>query len=122
MHMLNKVEFPLTNSQISQFFLENEYTNYFTVQKSLSELIEDGFVFLNVNRNTSYYHLTSEGRESLKFFENKIPNPIVDDVDMFLMNNKYELRNEVGTVSDYYEHLTATMWFTVRLKKGQHPY
>ena len=37
MHMLNKVEFPLTNSQISQFFLENEYTNYFTVQKSLSE-------------------------------------------------------------------------------------
>ena len=89
MHMLNKVEFPLTNSQISQFFLENEYTNYFTVQKSLSELIEDGFVFLNVNRNTSYYHLTSEGRESLKFFENKIPNPIVDDVDMFLMNNKY---------------------------------
>ena len=41
MHMLNKVEFPLTNSQISQFFLENEYTNYFTVQKSLSELIED---------------------------------------------------------------------------------
>ena len=32
MHMLNKVEFPLTNSQISQFSLENEYTNYFTVQ------------------------------------------------------------------------------------------
>ena len=68
MHMLNKVEFPLTNSQISQFFLENEYTNYFTVQKSLSELIEDGFVFLNINRNTSYYHLTSEGREVIKFF------------------------------------------------------
>ena len=121
MHMLNKVEFPLTNSQISQFFLENEYTNYFTVQKSLSELIEDGFVFLNVNRNTSYYHLTSEGRESLKFFENKIPNPIVDDVDMFLMNNKYELRNEVGTVSDYYRASNATMWFTVRLKKGTAP-
>ncbi|MFQ6929607.1 MAG: DUF4364 family protein [Eubacterium sp.] len=46
MHMLNKVEFPLTNSQISQFFLENEYTNYFTVQKSLSELIEDVICFL----------------------------------------------------------------------------
>ena len=46
MHMLNKVEFPLTNSQISQFFLENEYTNYFTVQKSLSELIEEWICFL----------------------------------------------------------------------------
>ena len=88
MHMLNKVEFPLTN--------------YFSVQKAISELIEDGFVFSNVNRNTSYYHLSSEGRESLKFFENKIPNQIVDDIDMFLVDNKYELRNEVGTVSDYY--------------------
>ncbi len=102
MHMLNKVEFPLTNSQISQFFLENEYTNYFTVQKAIHELIEDGFVFSNVNRNTSYYHLTSEGRESLDFFESKIPAPIVDDVYMFLSRNKYELRNEIGTVSDYY--------------------
>ena len=26
MHMLNKVDFPLTNTQIAQFFLENEYT------------------------------------------------------------------------------------------------
>ena len=118
MHMLNKVEFPLTNSQISQFFLENEYTNYFTVQKSLSELIEDGFVFLNVNRNTSYYHLTSEGRESLKFFENKIPNPIVDDVDMFLMNNKYELRNEVGTVSDYYRASNGDYVVHCQVKEG----
>ena len=37
MHMLNKVEFPLTNTQISQFFLENEYTNYFAVQKAINE-------------------------------------------------------------------------------------
>ena len=46
--------------------------------------------------------MTSEGRESLKFFENKIPNAIIDDMDTFLITNKYELRNEVGTVSDYY--------------------
>lgn len=25
LYMLNKVDFPLTNSQISEFFLENEY-------------------------------------------------------------------------------------------------
>ena len=73
MHMLDEVEFPLTNAQITKFFLENEYATYFMVQKTISELIEDGFVFSNVKRNTSYYHLTSEGRESIKFFENKVP-------------------------------------------------
>ncbi len=103
MHMLDNVEFPLTNEQISQFFLDYEYTGYFAVQKALNELIEDDFVVSNVNQNTSYYRLTSEGRESLKFFENKIPNQMADDVIAFLMKNKYELRNEVGTVSDYYK-------------------
>lgn len=102
MHMLNKVEFPLTNDQITQFFLENEYTNYFAVQKAINGLIEGDFIFADIKRNTSYYHLTSEGRENIKFFSNKIPNNIIDDLDSFLINNKYELRNEVGTVSDYY--------------------
>ena len=46
--------------------------------------------------------MTSEGRENFKFFSNKIPNDIIDDLDTFLITNKYELRNEAGTVSDYY--------------------
>lgn len=75
-------------------------------------------MFLNVNRNTSYYHLTSEGRESLKFFENKIPNQIVDDVDMFLIENKYELRNEAGTVSDYYRAANGDYIVHCQVKEG----
>lgn len=118
MYMLNKVEFPLTNTQIAQFFLDEEYTNYFNVQKAINELIEDGFVFLNVNRNTSYYHLASEGRESLKFFENRIPASIIDDVDMFLVNNKYELRNEVGTVADYYRATNGDYVVHCQVKEG----
>lgn len=38
----------------------------------------------------------------MEYFGNKISNAIIDDVDMFLIKNKYELRNEVGTLSDYY--------------------
>lgn len=102
MHMLNKVDFPLTNSQITNFFTENDYTNYFVVQQCLNELIEAGYIFSDENRNTTYYHLTAEGRESLGFFENNIPNHMVDEVDMFLINNKYELRKEIGTTTDYY--------------------
>ena len=32
LYMLQKVDFPLTNSQISEFVLDKEYTNYFTLQ------------------------------------------------------------------------------------------
>lgn len=107
LYMLNKVDFPLTNAQISEFFLENEYTNYFSLQEAINDLDDSGFIFSEAIRNTSYYHLTSEGRQTLEYFGNKIPNAIIDDVDIFLIKNKYELRNEVGTLSDYYRSSTG---------------
>lgn len=107
LYMLNKVDFPLTNAQISEFFLENEYTNYFSLQEAINDLDDSGFIFSEAIRNTSYYHLTSEGRQTLVYFGNKIPNAIIDDVDIFLIKNKYELRNEVGTLSDYYRSSTG---------------
>ena len=42
--MLEQVEYPLTNSQITEFILDKEYTNYFTVQQALSEMDETGLV------------------------------------------------------------------------------
>ena len=101
MYMLNKVNFPLTNTQITDFFLEKEYTNYFNVQQVISELIDSHLISVETVRNTSYYHITSEGGETLGFFVNKIPSGIIDDMDLFLIKNKYELRNEVGTIADY---------------------
>ena len=35
LYMLSKAGFPLSNTQISNFFLEQEYTDYFRVQLSL---------------------------------------------------------------------------------------
>ena len=88
------------------------------MQKCLNELIEAGFVFSNENRNTTYYHLSAEGRESLKFFENKISNSIVDEVDMYLIDNKYELRNEIGTTSDYYQASNGDYIVHCQVKEG----
>ena len=31
LYMLNQVEYPLTNTQITNFILEKEYTNYFSM-------------------------------------------------------------------------------------------
>ena len=34
LYMLDRVDFPLTNSQISSFLLDRGYTNYFTLQQA----------------------------------------------------------------------------------------
>ena len=37
--MLDKAGFPLSNTQISNFFLEKEYTDYFRVQEVIGDLV-----------------------------------------------------------------------------------
>lgn len=119
LYMLNKVKFPLTNAQLSRFFLDNDYTDYFTLQKVLSELTESHLISMETIRNTSYYHITSDGGETLGFFVNRIPGAIMDDMDSFLMQNKYELRNEVGTIADYYKSTNQDYIVHCQVKEGR---
>ena len=37
LYMLDRVDFPLTNSQISEFILDKGYTDYFKLQQAISE-------------------------------------------------------------------------------------
>ena len=51
----------LTNSQISEFILDRDYTDYFQLQKVLSELVETELLRKRTISNSSYnptnYHL-----------------------------------------------------------------
>ncbi len=118
LYMLNKVNFPLTNNQISGFFLDREYTTYFMFQQVVSELIESKLISSETIRNTSYYKITDDGRETIALFSNKIPVAIIDDMDIFLIDNKYELRNEVGVISDYYKSTNQDYIVRLRINEG----
>ena len=104
LYMLDKVDFPLTNSQISEFILNEGYTNNFTLQQTISELAESGFVREESTHSRTFYHLTEEGAQTLHFFKNDISPAIQDDIDTFLTKKKYELKNEVSVKADYYQN------------------
>ena len=101
LYMLNKVDFPLTNSQISEFILDEGYTTYFKLQQALAE---SGFIREESTHSRTFYHLTEEGRETLHFFKNDISTAIQEDIDSFLKEKNYELKNEVSVKSDYYRN------------------
>lgn len=101
--LLDKVDFPLTNGQISKFILEKEYTNYFNLQQSISEVIEAELVTIEAVGHSSHYRITPSGRETLSFFDNMIPAVIREDIMEYLKINQYTLRDEVSTLSEYFE-------------------
>ena len=110
--MLNQVDFPLTNSQISEFILDEGYTTYFKLQQALSELLESGFIREESTHHRTFYHLTEEGAETIHYFTNDISPAIQHDIDDFLKEKHYELKNEMSVKADYFEN--SNMEYSVR--------
>ena len=118
LYMLNKVNFPLSNSQIAEFMLDRQYTNYFTLQEVLNSLANDGFVQILTYRSSTQYKLTREGIDTISFFDSKISPAIREDIDKYLKENKYDLKCEVGTTSDYYKSTGGDYIVHCQVKEG----
>lgn len=121
LYILNRVNFPLTNAQLTAFILEKEYTNYFNIQRAISELLDDEFIIAKTIRNSSLYRITDSGKETLLLFDNMISQGIKEDIEEYLTVNKYELQEEVSTPADYYQVKKGE--FSVRLsviERGSH--
>ena len=100
--MLTQIYSPLTNSQISEFILEKEYTNYFTVQQVLAEMEETGLVTISSSHNSSIYHITDTGRETLHYFGDKISDAICQDILEYLQKNHVKILDALSTTADYF--------------------
>ncbi len=119
LYILDKVDFPLTNGQLTNFILEKEYTNYFNIQQAISELIDDNYISSETIRNSSLYQISESGKETLSFFSHSISQAIRDDIDTYLKEHKYSLRNEVSTLADYFENKKDEYIARLRVMEGE---
>ncbi|MDD5968314.1 MAG: DUF4364 family protein [Candidatus Fimousia sp.] len=117
LYMLYKVDFPLTNSQISEFILDQGYTNYFSLQTAINELIESDMIRVENIRNSSLYHLEAAGVEAIEMFEDRISDGIKQDIMTYFENNKYHLRNEVEITADYYPSKKEEYFVDCKIKE-----
>lgn len=102
LYMLDKVDFPLTTAQISEFILDKGYTTYFKLQSTLSEMIDSYLIVSETTHNRTLYHLTENGKETIHFFKNKISPAIQKDIDDFLKEKEYDLKEEASVKTEYY--------------------
>ena len=99
MYTLSRVDFALTNSQITNVFLDLGYTNYFNVQYTLGDLV-------------------SSGRKALEALKNSIAVSIRSDIDTYLQANRLEFREALATRSEYYR--TTEGDYAVRCRVMEH--
>lgn len=102
LYMLDNLEFPLTNSQISEFVLERGYTDYFTLQQTIYDLLASDLIVSENVRNSTRYIITESGRETINMFNSKLSSAIKEDIQTFFQEKKYQLRKEIDLQADYY--------------------
>ena len=120
LYMLDKVDFPLKNTQITNFIQEKDYTDYFTVQQTLSELLDSDLIIAESTHNNTLYRITPEGRQTVDFFSNKISNGIKQDILEYFTENRMELKQETSVVSDYYKTTDNRYAVRCQMKNGEH--
>ena len=99
--LLSKVDFPLSNAQIVQFFLDKEYTDYFTLQQIISDLEESHLIDKNAAHNNTLYSLTEDGKQTLALMRDKVSSAIEDDLIDYLKQNKLEIKKDNALTANY---------------------
>lgn len=118
LYMLEQVDFPLNNTKISNFFLDKDYTSYFTVQKVVNNLLDSELITSETTHSNTQYRITASGRETLSFFENKLSAAIRNDVTDYFFKNQIELKNDADILADYYK--TTNQNYAVHCQLKQH--
>lgn len=101
--MLDRVEYPLTNTQITNFVLDRDYTDYFNVQRTLSDLLSSELITAESTHNNTRYRITETGKQTLHYFDNKISPEMKQDILSFLREHNYDLKQETSVFADYFK-------------------
>lgn len=116
LYIIDKSNSSLTNNELTELVLKNNYMNYFLVQQYLSELIESGFIEYkkDKDKDKSVYIILEKGKATLSYFEGRIPTEIKKQILSIFPDNKEEMIKPTNIIGEYYKN--ANNEYTVNLK------
>jgi predicted transcriptional regulator len=101
LYIINKLDMPVSNSDITQIVLENNLINYFSLQQYLSELIESGFLNDLKEDRKHTLSINTKGREVLQFFTSRIPEKKKTIIDSYLEVHLPNIKSKLEVLCEY---------------------
>ncbi|AKN32636.1 hypothetical protein Ccar_18005 [Clostridium carboxidivorans P7] len=99
--IFKKIKFPVSNNQITQIILENNFINYFTLQQYLNELLSSNFLKYTDETGNHRLVITEKGIKVLSLFENRISEDKINAVEDYLNKEIKNIKKEVTITADY---------------------
>lgn len=117
LYIIDRLEIPVSNLQITRLVLEKRFMNYFLLQQHLNELQEGKFLAMETVDDRSLYRITGSGRKTLEYFTHLIPAGLKARMDNTFLAMRKEIRSQTLILADYTPE--SENKFTVNCKVGE---
>jgi len=101
LYLVDKINMPVSNLQITKIVLGNKFMNYFLLQQHLNELCDDKLLSLETIEDKSTYRITENGRKILSYFPGLIPPGIKTRIDNMATEIRKSIKNETLITANY---------------------
>ena len=101
LYIFHKIKLPISNIQITQIILENNFINYFTLHQYISELVSSGFVEYTAEESKHRLVITEMGSKVLSMFDKRLSKNKVDVIDNYLKAHLEKIKKEITISANY---------------------
>jgi predicted transcriptional regulator len=101
LYLIDRINMPVSNLQITKIILENKFMNYFFLQQFLKELNDGSMLTSSQSEGKTMYSITAKGSQTLNYFPDHIPAGIKSRIDDTISVVRKNIRNETLITADY---------------------
>ncbi len=103
LYLLSKVDYPISSNSLSNFLLQNDFTDYFNLQQIMGELIDDGYVIKETLRNKTVYRISESGEATIRLLEREIAPSMRAEIEKYIVDNGMQMKDDLSVMSNYYQ-------------------
>lgn len=101
LYVLKSIKNPISNTQLTEIILENNFINYFTFQEYLSELENSKFVEYQETNDKKLLLLTTQGETVLSLFKDRLSQSKLSIIDNYIKEKIETIKKELTIHADY---------------------
>ena len=105
LYLLEKMNLPMSTSQISEFVLAEGMLSFFELQQCLHEMNESKYLDAVKENNTTRYSVTESGMGLVELFEKQVPTNVRNKIIKYVNENRSNIKRSYETIANYFKDI-----------------
>ncbi len=101
LYIIENINLPISNMQLTQIVLENNLLNYFTLQQYIVELVSSDLINIINYKNKDRLIMSDKGKEVLSLFKNRLPLSTIENINKYISEKMSIIKKELTVSADY---------------------